>query len=102
MHVPTVQRFGLSCIVLEILYLVSTIPLQAGVLFWLHFCAVNIYYLLHNKKHKNCDFACRFGKPLVLDMMEVDMFHTVSDRFDEIEKGLMDQIMDKSIMQEEK
>lgn len=45
--------------------------------------------------------AIRFGKPLVLDMMEVDMFHTVSDRFDEIEKGLMDQIMDKSIMQEE-
>ena len=45
---------------------------------------------------------CRFGKPLVLDMMEVDMFHTVSDRFDEIEKGLMDKIMDKSIMQEEK
>ena len=35
-------------------------------------------------------------------MMEVDMFHTVSDRFDEIEKGLMDKIMDKSIMQEEK
>lgn len=30
MHVPTVQRFGLSFIVLEILYLVSTIPLQAG------------------------------------------------------------------------
>lgn len=35
-------------------------------------------------------------------MMEVDMFNTVSDRFDEIEKGLMDRIMDKSIMQEEK
>lgn len=35
-------------------------------------------------------------------MMEVDMFNTVSDRFDEIGKGLMDQIMDKSIMQEEK
>lgn len=77
-------------------------PFRLVVLFWLHFCAVTIYYFLHNKKHKNCDFACRFGKPLVLDMMEVDMFHTVSDRFDEIEKGLMDQIMDKSIMQEEK
>ncbi|XP_062593773.1 IQ motif and ankyrin repeat domain-containing protein 1-like [Saccostrea cucullata] len=45
--------------------------------------------------------AIRFGKPLVIDMMEVDMFHVVSDRFDEIEKGLMDKIMDKSIMQEE-
>ncbi|XP_061168041.1 IQ motif and ankyrin repeat domain-containing protein 1-like [Saccostrea echinata] len=45
--------------------------------------------------------AIRFGKPLVIDMMEVDMFHAVSDRFDEIQKGLMDKIMDKSIMQEE-
>ena len=35
-------------------------------------------------------------------MMEVDMFDTVSDRFDEIQKGLMDQIMDRSIVKEEK
>ena len=47
-----------------------------------------------------CGF--RYGKPLVLDMMEVDMFDTVSDRFDEIQKGLMDQIMDRSIVKEEK
>lgn len=60
------------------------------VLFWLYFCVVNIYYLLYNKKYKNCDFVCRFGKLLVLDMMEVDMFYIVSDRFGEIEKGLMD------------
>lgn len=46
--------------------------------------------MLYNKKYKNCDFVCRFGKLLVLDMMEVDMFYIVSDRFDEIEKGLMD------------
>lgn len=45
--------------------------------------------------------AVRFGKPFILDMMEVDMFDTVSDRFDNILKGLMGMIMDKSIMQEE-
>ncbi|ELT90080.1 hypothetical protein CAPTEDRAFT_89148 [Capitella teleta] len=46
--------------------------------------------------------AIRFGKPLVLDMMEVDMFDTVSARMDEIYPGLMADIMDKSIMKEEK
>ena len=35
-------------------------------------------------------------------MMEVDMFETVADRFDEIQKGLMDCIMDRSILKEEK
>ena len=45
---------------------------------------------------------CRFGKPFVIDMMEVDMFETVSDRFDEIKKGLMNDIMDRSILQEDK
>lgn len=102
-HVLTVQFFVLSRIVLEILYLVSTIPLQAGGFFSGCIFALSkiiICYII--KSIKNCDFACRFGKPLVLDMMEVDMFNTVSDRFDEIGKGLMDQIMDKSIMQEEK
>ena len=37
-----------------------------------------------------------------MDMMEVDMFETVADRFDEIKKGLMNDIMDGSILQEEK
>lgn len=44
----------------------------------------------------------RYGKPLVVDMMEVDMFDTCVDRFDEIIKGLMASIVDKSILQEEK
>jgi hypothetical protein len=35
-------------------------------------------------------------------MMEVDMFETVKARFDEIAPGLMDDIIDKSIMKEEK
>lgn len=34
-------------------------------------------------------------------MMEVDMFHAVERRCDEILEGLINAIMDKSIMQEE-
>lgn len=63
--------------------------------------ALNTKEMEPNKVRLSLLGAIRFGKPLVLDMMEVDMFNTVSDRFDEIGKGLMDQIMDKSIMQEE-
>lgn len=44
----------------------------------------------------------RFGKPCVIDMMEVDMFHAVEIRFDEVLPGLLNMMMDKSIMQEEK
>ncbi len=53
----------------------------------------------------NCTISylsCRFGKPFIIDMMEVDMFDTVSNRFDEVHKGLMESIIDKSIMNEEK
>ncbi|KAL8597862.1 hypothetical protein ACOMHN_061395 [Nucella lapillus] len=46
--------------------------------------------------------ALRFGKPLVLDMMEVDMFQTIGDRFSEIMPGLLQAIMDKSIIENEK
>lgn len=45
--------------------------------------------------------SIRYGKPLVLDMMEVDMFDTVTTRFDEILDGLMEKIMNKSILEEE-
>lgn len=45
--------------------------------------------------------AIRFGKPLIIDMMEVDMFDTVTDRFDEISKGLMGKILDGSIKEEQ-
>ena len=47
-------------------------------------------------------FAPRFGKPLVLDMLEVDMFETCSDRFDEVHKGFMQDIMTKEIIKNEK
>jgi len=44
---------------------------------------------------------CRYGKPFVLDMMEVDMFDTVSARFNELQAGLMDAIINKSILAED-
>lgn len=37
-----------------------------------------------------------------IDMMEVDMFETVTDRLDEVHKGLMTMILDKSILKDEK
>ncbi|RUS72886.1 hypothetical protein EGW08_019346 [Elysia chlorotica] len=46
--------------------------------------------------------SIRFGKPFVVDMMEVDMFDTCSDRFGEIQKDLMSSIIDKSILKPEK
>ncbi|XP_025110079.1 putative IQ motif and ankyrin repeat domain-containing protein [Pomacea canaliculata] len=46
--------------------------------------------------------ALRFGKPLVLDMLEVNMFQTICDRFDQIMPGLMKSIMDRSILKNEK
>jgi len=45
--------------------------------------------------------ALRYGKPLAIDMMEVDMFQTISDMMNEVLPGLMDKIMDKSILEEE-
>ena len=46
--------------------------------------------------------SLRFGKPLVIDMMEVDMYQTISDVMEEILPGLMAMIMNKSILKEEK
>ena len=41
----------------------------------------------------------RYGKPVVLDMMEVNMFDTVSTRFNEIQEGLINSIMDMSFIE---
>ncbi|XP_039267786.2 IQ motif and ankyrin repeat domain-containing protein 1-like [Styela clava] len=46
--------------------------------------------------------SIRFGKPMVMDMLEVDMFDTISDIFNEILPNLMQDIMSKEILQEEK
>ena len=43
----------------------------------------------------------RFGKPLVLDLYDVDVFESVEKFFDNVEPGLLKKVMDKSILKEE-
>jgi len=47
-------------------------------------------------------FFFRFGKPLVIDMGEADMFQFVATQVNNLQAGLMDKILDKSILLEEK
>ena len=39
---------------------------------------------------------------MVLDMMDVDMFETVTMRFDEVQKGLMASLMSKELLKDNK
>ena len=47
-------------------------------------------------------FFFRFGKPLVIDMGSIDMFHVITTQVNNLQVGLMDKILDKSILLEEK
>ncbi len=38
----------------------------------------------------------------MIDMMEVDMFDAISGKFDQVQPGLMDSVMDRSILDEDK
>nr|XP_033788999.1 putative IQ motif and ankyrin repeat domain-containing protein LOC642574 homolog [Geotrypetes seraphini] len=46
--------------------------------------------------------ALRYGKPLVFDMMEVNMFETVKSQLEQIKAGLMDELLNKSILQNDR
>lgn len=46
--------------------------------------------------------ALRYGKPAVLDMMDVDMFDTVTMVFDRVQKGLMASLMSKELLKDNK
>ncbi|XP_051872424.1 IQ motif and ankyrin repeat domain-containing protein 1-like [Pristis pectinata] len=46
--------------------------------------------------------AIRFGKMLVIDMMEVNMFHVVTTVFDQIQAGLMDTLLNKELLQSDR
>ncbi|XP_001183758.2 putative IQ motif and ankyrin repeat domain-containing protein [Strongylocentrotus purpuratus] len=46
--------------------------------------------------------AVRYGKPFVLDFLEVNMFETCVSRFDEVQPGLLEDILNKSILEKEK
>lgn len=43
--------------------------------------------------------ALRFGKPLVVDMLDVDLFETICDKFEAIEPGLAAAVVSKEIVQ---
>lgn len=46
--------------------------------------------------------SLRYGKPLVVDMGQADLFENCVKQFDAVEAGLMASVLDKSIIQEEK
>ncbi|CAB1343386.1 unnamed protein product [Coregonus sp. 'balchen'] len=46
--------------------------------------------------------AIRFGKPLVINMMEVDLFESVQKQLDQVNPGLSEQLMNKELLQEER
>lgn len=49
-----------------------------------------------------CNPVCRFGKPLVINMMEVDLFESVQNQLDQVNPGLSEQLMNKELLQEER
>eukprot|EP00058_Branchiostoma_floridae_P009891 XP_002595379.1 hypothetical protein BRAFLDRAFT_69208 [Branchiostoma floridae] len=46
--------------------------------------------------------AIRFGKPVVLDMMDTHMFQAAADKFDVVQKGLLESVMTKDILVDQK
>ncbi|XP_071010494.1 IQ motif and ankyrin repeat domain-containing protein 1-like isoform X3 [Oncorhynchus clarkii lewisi] len=46
--------------------------------------------------------AIRFGKPLVINMMEVDLFESIQNQLDQVNPGLSEQLMNKELLQEER
>ena len=45
--------------------------------------------------------AIRYGKPFILDLMDVDVWESVQFDFDLIKKGLMGMLLDRSILKDE-
>ncbi|XP_072855630.2 IQ motif and ankyrin repeat domain-containing protein 1 isoform X2 [Pogona vitticeps] len=46
--------------------------------------------------------ALRYGKPLVFDMMEINMFDTVKKQLERIETGLVEAVLSKKILEHER
>ena len=44
----------------------------------------------------------RYGKPVILDLEGADLFDICVTKFDELQKGLMDSILSKEILTNEK
>ncbi|XP_077997734.1 IQ motif and ankyrin repeat domain-containing protein 1-like [Glandiceps talaboti] len=46
--------------------------------------------------------AIRYGKPLTIDMVESDMYENLGTQLNEVQQGLLDTIISKEILKEEK
>ncbi|GFR42368.1 hypothetical protein Agub_g3023, partial [Astrephomene gubernaculifera] len=46
--------------------------------------------------------ALRYGKPLVLDLQECDLWEEVRGAFDRVEPGLLSRLLDKSLLSRER
>lgn len=44
----------------------------------------------------------RYGKPLVFDMMEVNMFDSIQKQLDRIQAGLTEQLLSKKLLEKER
>ncbi|CAK8672610.1 unnamed protein product [Clavelina lepadiformis] len=62
-------------------------------------CALNPKDVEEERMRMSLIGAIRFGKPFVIDMLEVDMFATISDIFDNIHPGLMEDVMTKALLE---
>ena len=54
-----------------------------------------------NRLRRSLLGAIRYGKPLVVDVMDVDMWDEVESHFDAIEPDLWRRVMDKSLLENE-
>ena len=74
------------------IYTVSTFPK--------HHILRQMFLLYSNSIFLNS--LLRYGKFLVIDMMQVDMLEVIESRMDEIQKGLFKNLLDKSILQNDR
>ncbi|KAJ8306021.1 hypothetical protein KUTeg_016566 [Tegillarca granosa] len=56
-------------------------------------------YKVKQEEHK-CP-TILYGKPLVFDMLDMDLYETLKGKFDSVQDGLLDLILDRSITKEE-
>ncbi|CAH1774100.1 unnamed protein product [Owenia fusiformis] len=64
--------------------------------------AINPQFMDKDKLRLALLGAIRYGKPFVIDMMELDLWEQIEMRMNDVEAGLLKSILDKSIIQNEK
>lgn len=49
-----------------------------------------------------CPLGCRYGKALVINMMDVDLLESVENQLNQVSPGLYSQLLSKELLQEER